>query len=1324
MSLRALARLLVEERDHVVPLIGSGLCLEAGLPSAVVLAEALASDAGLELADPRDFGVVCRAIEDAEGLTRLQELAAAKIGAVEVVATPTLKAIAGCPSQCILTTNYDTASEDAVRAIGKRPKTICLDEAWTRTPSEDEVFVIHLHGVIDRPETMVLTTRQRSDLVANEGFRTQLAALRLGARVLALGLRFSAEEPHLRAEFRWLASALPAERPPIVVVPPDEVDDELGILSADGIIDLHECDPNDGFLEVRQCAQVLSPGPVDPTEVITRLASAVPQPYCPTPLLGPKQLADATNPAMAAMFAGTRFGTPLARLEDLLEDRYVLLEAAPGRGKSVTLARLGELTKGRSIRCDLRDFDPVEEDPARGLARLLSLTGQAFDQGTPVPSTLGLAEGSYVFLLDGFDESGLARQAEIVDAIEAASERWPQHTYVVATRPTSEVARFEELGFITYRIEATETWGREYLAANGITEEQVTELYERVPTIGEHVAIPRYAALIAKLILEGARGEEVPSGALELMALGERKNLEVSANRLVVDLDELLEWARRLAVGLELHGHSSAGIEEITALPAPQGHSSREAREDLIRSALLQDIPDQASFSAHVSQEVLCAEAMLRSSDPLATLREAAIAEVNGLPELRDDMDHTLDLFFEGAGLQLREQLRELDPLRWARTQTPSADDVRVVEAIETIWSWHREKRLWIQVRGEGLLRGPGEALKLLNAGAPGYLESKRAQLLEECGSPERTIRGNAVEILTLLTEDADTEATLSRLLGDEDDVVRRHVAHAVEHLGLTGLLPRLFDAWVEETDELGFEALGFAIAALASEEELLEAIGSLREMQAGWRRVSYRFLARVSITALPELIAADKLGLGDAEEVLEARFGSEEPWSGEEVEALARLLVLGGPRFSGHKHHEQISRLVSEFPDEAFAGARAGAGEETRDLDLLWLADLPLETLKGEAEGVLARPLCRIVERREWQQENLSQLEAGDRPGFFEEEDEDEDATDLAGLLAEGKVAENWAPPDGLLWQLPNEPVEVVGRVSELAEVWYRESGVPPVLREGSRVTTSIGLKAAVIVWAALDRDLDRERWFALLGSQIASVDSRICEWMTRHWEEDWSAQAAEMVAGLSDPQGIVAAATAIAGWDRTLREIFAAKVLEVPDEAAAHALISRLGENQAAEELRQVAGSATVEEVREWARNELAALGDVAAQRELLERIRDALAENPFAYERDGPHWLGAVTSPDLAELLGSILHAAHASSETSMLRRQVEGALRGIANPRCIAVYDELIAASDLREPQFYWYQRQALVRHMARIQVLGRLDQLGEQDIPSLVFSPGD
>jgi hypothetical protein len=117
---------------------------------------------------------------------------------------------------------------------------------------------------------------------------------------------------------------------------------------------------------------------------------------------------------------------------------------------------------------------------------------------------------------------------------------------------------------------------------------------------------------------------------------------------------------------------------------------------------------------------------------------------------------------------------------------------------------------------------------------------------------------------------------------------------------------------------------------------------------------------------------------------------------------------------------------------------------------------------------------------------------------------------------------------------------------------------------------------------------------------------------------------------------------------------------------------------------QLRSLANSEIISERRDQALNELAVLGDFDAQHTLLERIRAALEENPHSFERDGPHWLGVVTSADLAELLGSILRAAHGASETSLLSRQVEAAIRNIADPRCIAVYDELIEPPTCARP----------------------------------------
>ena len=238
-----LAPLLAREREGIVPLIGAGLALEAGLPSAAALAETLRERSGLGIdAAPGDFGAVCRGIEQVAGIRELQRLAAAAITAFEITPTSSLAAIARCPSRLVLTTNYDSAIERSVAEIGKRPVPLGLDDERIGEPTRgDEVLIVHLHGVVDRPETMILTTAQRDTLLADEAFRSRLRALVLGRRLLALGLRLSAEEPHLRAELRTIGRLM-GEKKPLAILPTGEIDPELSTLEADGRIELYAAD--------------------------------------------------------------------------------------------------------------------------------------------------------------------------------------------------------------------------------------------------------------------------------------------------------------------------------------------------------------------------------------------------------------------------------------------------------------------------------------------------------------------------------------------------------------------------------------------------------------------------------------------------------------------------------------------------------------------------------------------------------------------------------------------------------------------------------------------------------------------------------------------------------------------------------------------------------------------------------------------------------------------------------------------------------------------------------------------------------------------------
>lgn len=1296
MAVSDLASLLARERDDVVPVIGAGLALEAGLPSAHQLAEALLEQSEFTVeAKSGDFGAVSRGIEQAAGISELQRLAAQTIVRFELKPTSSLAAIARCPSGLILTTNYDAAIEHSVSGIGKRPVRLCLeDDRIGEPPKEGEVFVVHLHGVVEQPGTMILTTGQRDALLADETFRSRLRSLVLGRRLLALGLRLSAEEAHLRAELRAIGR-LAGDKRPLVVLPEHEIDEDLSILEADGRIELHRCDPSQDYLEVRQCAQLIAPQPPDPTETIVAQAERVSRPYLDPPLLGPKQLADAGDRDLAVTVAVAEIHHgSLADLGEMVDAQRTLLVGAPGRGKTWALRRLGELNAGQAVFLDLRDLRPDTAAPERAFARLVARAGEAFDQGTARPSIEALREGRFIFLLDGLEEAELEDHAAVVESILEAARRWPQHAFIVATRPTSEAQRLLDADFVQFVLEGSEVWGRRYLRASGITEEQVEHLFDVAPTIGPQLAIPRYAARIAAELREETEGTELARGALERLVKGERKNLEEAAQRLGLELSELLDWARGLAAMIELRGGASATVDEIAALPSPGAHSSRATCEELVQAALLRDLPDRARFSAQISQEALCAEWILMSEDPLAALEHVAIAEVKGRRVFRDDIEHTLDLVFEGASTELRQHLRELDELRWARTQR-AEDKAAAAEAIDVICSWYRSMRLWIPFRGDDQLRGSGEAIQVLSKAVPEAMEARRAELKADCREQERTIRGNAAELLTLLPQDEETEEIFGELLADPDDVVRRQTAHSVEHFKLDGLTEQLWAAWEDETDELALQAIGFALAEVYERHELIDSIGRLRRRRKGWQRISYRVLPRLDLPTIAELLVADAVGLDDAKEVLENRFEKPEPFSTAEAEALGSILLCGGPRLRHGKNDERIIGVVAEHPEAALRGARTAASEETGPLDLAWAIDIDPGLLARFAEGDLAKPVEHLLERITWLESVAQQPPPLDLP---EEVEEFEEPESLAALLAQGDVGEEIVPTDYWLLKLPEEELEVQRRVLELAEGWYPEDAA----------TITNGFSGAVATWAALDQPISEERWLEILAAGISRFAGGVADWLARHFDDEWAAAASERVARLERPTDLALAAKAIGQWTQELRETFIERACRLDDEGLSITVLERLRDLGDADGLREMLAREGGEEIEERARKELAQLGDLEAQRHLLDQILARVETAPGAYEHHDVNWLGSLRSPELVEVLGMILVATHRSDEASMFRRVIEAGIKSIGDESCLAIYDRLIADSELEGGQFYWYQREALARSLARREVLERLE----------------
>jgi hypothetical protein len=1306
MSISDLVPVLARERKYVLPLIGAGLCVEAGLPSGSALAEALRERSDLELAAPRgDFGSVCREVEQEAGLSALQKLAAEALGSMVPAPTPSLMAIAGCPSARILTTNYDEAIERSVEEIGKEPVRISVgEERVGDSPQEGQVFVIHLHGVIEKPGTMVMTTAQRNALLADDVYRSRLRSLLFRGRPLALGLRLSAEEAHLRAELRLFGSQL-GGRAPIVVLPEDEVDEELRILAADRAIELYSCDSSQDYLEVRQCAQLLAPRQIDPTEVIASRAIGIPTPFLEPPLTRPQEPpATGEEPARKRALLEESPGSE-AELGEMSEAGRSLLIGAPGRGKTTALRRLGEKNRGRAVRCDLRNLRPSPAVPENAFARLVARDGEAFDQETPVPSKEALREGSFLFLLDGLEEARIEDHPLLVEAILEAAERWPQHSYVVATRPTSEAQRLLDAGFNKFIVESTEAWGKRYLEACGIAPEQIERLYDLVPTIGPQIAIPRYVARIAEELHDETEEVELAGGALERLVRGERKNLQEAAQRLGVEPDELMEWARRLAMILELRGKTSASMDEIAALPGPGGRDSRVTCDELVQAALLQDLPDRARFSAQISQEALCADTILRSEDPLAVLRKVAMAEVDGCLVFRDDIEHTIDLVFEGAPAALRTPLRELDELRWARTQR-SEDAKAVAEAIDVIWGWHRKKRLWIRYRGDNQLRGPGEALRALHRAAPEVLESRRATLNAECRHEEPTIRSNALEILTLLPADEGTESILRELLADPDGVVRTRAAHAIEHFRLTSLTAELWAAWEEEEDESALRAIGLALGALCEERELRESISLLRQKGEGWMRIYRRIFGRISLPVVAELFSSGSLYPLDALDALDVRIERDEPFSAAEAEALGRILVRVGMRaYEEAERFEQIRKLVAAHPEEVLAGAREGADDKTKGVEMFWAYELDSDLLMRWAEGPLADPIEELLEQAGQHEQNAN---AKPDPPARQKR-----VPDLATLLAHGAVGEEKVPLPWLM-NLSREPKEVQERLLELAETWYRKGAATPTVGDDGRRILTPGFCGAVLTWEALDHPVSAERWLEILGAGMErrrSHSGHIARWMSRHWREECSKEAAERVRALRDPADLTEAANAIPDWSPELRGLFVQTACRLDEDSLSSTIVDRLREFGDVGQLREIVAAECGQSTREMALVALAHLGDVCAQRRLLEAMLEQIDEGEVSYSRDEPKWLGSISSPALVEPLGRLLRATHRRDEASKLRRMVETAIRSIGHDSCLRLYDDLVADPDLEGGQFYWYQREALARSLARQEVLARLSEHG-------------
>lgn len=720
--------LVRRESGRVLPCVGAGLSIPAGIRDLASDVIRVASLRGVDI-EASGLASVVQALEARRGEEATQAIVAEAVMSTRVHPTQTHTALALCPSGIIATFNYDDCLERAAMAVGRTPRPMMPNTAHAfRPPGPDQLVVLHLHGSASEPGSIVLPGRTTERLATNELFMRLLTSLWAEYVVVYFGFSFAPTEAHLIDALDWLARELPdADQQRLLLreLDVDQRHDELAPLLANPLFEVVPYPDTPDHRAVHQAALLLGPTNEPAPD---NVAATAPHPvfhYEPAALLEVEPGADPSAVQAETLRADWGLGGEWVTVAGLLDARRAAVTASPGMGKTQLLRVAGREPRRaeKALLCQLKELpgllDDVE-DPRRAFARLVA-GAEAFDPATPVPSRERLEEGAYVFLLDALDEVTPGRRPEVIDTVLAAAQRWPQHGYVVTTRPTVEALQLIRAGFRSFRIVPSAGWGNRYLQRRGVSEHSLAELRERAPTASNLVSIPTYAAAIGERLASGAELAERP---IDLLLDPVRTLASNEAQRQGKPLAAYLAWLQRLAVGLELRGRNQATTAELAALPGPESEDAASTRERLVQAALLIDVPDRAEFPERTVQEGLCADALLGCTDVVAALRAVAAADLGSEEALRGDIEHCLDQVWANAMGEQREALRGLDELRWARTIAADCAPAEAEQAFDVIWTWHQRRRVWMNWAARGELRGASDAIALLAQTHPEVIRS------------------------------------------------------------------------------------------------------------------------------------------------------------------------------------------------------------------------------------------------------------------------------------------------------------------------------------------------------------------------------------------------------------------------------------------------------------------------------------------------------------------------------------------------------------------------------------------------------------------------
>lgn len=1296
-----LATRLLRVPAEVVPFIGAGISIGAGIPSGSHLAAELlrhGSECDIDfselLGEDRED---CRRVADCWARRDPAVEEDIRIAVEEIIssaakgARPTLcqRELVKTPSRICLTLNYDLSLERAAEEQEIDHRSVLVEEidndllTTIAHPEEHPLLIVHLHGSLRDRESLVLTGGAYLEAAISPRLAKLMEHVLLTWRVCLLGVSF--DEGYIATLFQENA---PREPRHVFVGPAGEVEKIRSGRGAIGEV-THAIAfapfPDGEFAVLDAFARRLTTSPEGsierPADEVLEEGGPEVEDYVPVSLIRAED--EASESDLAWKIA---FGQVDLLGEDQLDADRCLIRGAPGSGKTSLLRHIAHTVRsegGAAMFVNLRNVArPTAGRPEEILAAWAAHAERFGRAGDFTAESL--ASRRLHVLLDGLDELPTPERAATAELVIGLADAMPQHRFVLAARPIDSLELFPTPPWTGYVLQIRDEWREEFLRRRGV---DLAEVVARVPGLvrsANLLSIPFFLRTVLELKADG--------GLAKVRDLRELSSLLVRAraesDETLPAAEDLLPWMRRVALAMTIAGTTSATLDDLRRFPIeiPRALGDLEAlAEQLVNRTLLMSEGGRYSFQHRLMQEVLCAEeieALGSEAQMVETVCPRVSSTVSGT---RAEWAVPVGMVCRRS-IAWRDALRERDPLLVARNVPDDADLEERRWAARTLWSTYLKTKLWM--RDWHAARPVEDSEVLAGLLEDSSLEDVLREVIAGLETDQRQIRSNAIEVLGGTNWPGLLTATREILVSDDDFVVRRHAAGVAQDQRFDSLFEPILRRALTADDESEIDTMSGVAIELAPDGELLRTAIALAARSEGHSWV-------VEGGARRRLKPADRVRYLRA---LTATKGDIGRFEEREFERL-----LGELRRPGAKTAEDVGWI-------------AACWQLRGDAVLDWLRRHPSAAL-GVVDGIdsggawlfQAAPLltCFSVDdlRRAGAPERTlavarRQAEAAAAPPvevspFAPAEPDPVDPTLLDSLGMPRRQSDWMLLENSQFFAAQAAELEPANRRLLRARLghWWRDGEFRAAVRRTGPHQWSIAAWASAWInyGPRLKATLRPDQWaeIAVCGFGFDELHA----WLRNRYSPKGAGLGATMIVG-SGLKGWAQLLDCIPGRPpRKVLDTMLAQARRVEDPAWLDRIGARLVAEGDRATLKRLASIGSG--FHSGLRPHLAALGDHDSQRLLMRRLLRAVKAGQDPAEIG---WLVGVCDPGLLDQLVEALAWSQVSSERLVpdVSAPLQAAIERIGGEETVAAFDRLLEEDEIPGVHFLRIQREAVVQ----------------------------